>query len=105
LTARSAGVLLSRAALPVEAPVPLGAEEGVGAGHGAADQALGPLEEPGPVEQRVPDADGDAIVGVVGALVVDVVVLLREDEVFNLPTDRSPPFASPSPLLGPRLNR
>jgi hypothetical protein len=91
--------------LPVQASVAFGPEQGVGAGYGAPDQALGPLEEAGPVEQGVPDADGDAVVGVVGALVMDVVVLLGEDQVLKLPIVILPPLASPSPLLSPRSSR
>ena len=89
--------------LPVQASVALGAEEGVGAGYGAPDQALGPLEKAGPVEQGVPDADGDAVVGVVGALVMDVVVLLGENEVSFLPTTSRPSSHSP-PLPASRVN-
>jgi hypothetical protein len=50
------------------------------AGDHAANKPLGPLEEAKPVEQRVPDPDGDAVVGVVRAIVVDVVMLLGEDQ-------------------------
>ena len=54
------------------------------AGDHAANKPLGPLEEARPVEQRVPNPDGDAVVGVVWAPVVDVVMLLGEDQASSL---------------------
>src|SRR5918997_2608387 len=51
----------------------------VGAGDGAPDQPLHPLEEVGAVQYGVPEPRGDAVVRVVGALVMDVVVLFGED--------------------------
>lgn len=61
--------------LLVEAPLPLDAEAGDCAEYKAAEQSLVPLEEPGPVQQRIPDPHGDVIVGIVGTRVMNVAVL------------------------------
>ena len=71
----------------VEASLTLGAEAGVRAGQDAPEQSFGPLEEAGPVEERIPDSNRDAVVSIVGAGVVDIVVFAGEDQTSPLEPD------------------
>lgn len=73
-------VARSRGACPslVQASFHLDAQTGIRAGDEAPEHPLDPLEEPDAVQQQFSYPHGDAVIGVVGALVVDVVVLLGE---------------------------
>jgi hypothetical protein len=52
---------------------------GIRTRYEAPEHPLGTLEETGAIQQWVPFSHGNAVVGVVGTLVVDVVVLFGEN--------------------------
>jgi hypothetical protein len=72
----------------VQASLPLDPQTAIRAGDEAPEHALGSFEEPDAVQQRVPYTYSDAVVGVLGDLVVDVVVLFGEDYPLPLEPDR-----------------
>lgn len=71
--------LIERWMLRVGADLTRHAGDRIGPRHPAADPPLEPLEEADPLEERVPEADRDAVVRVEWAGVVPVVVRVGED--------------------------
>ena len=72
----------------VQATIPLDPQTGIRTRYEAPEHPLGTLEETGAIQQWVPYPYGKAVVGVVGTLVVDVVVLIGENNTPSLDLGR-----------------